>query len=89
MSTLTATRLESPNLLISWEGGTAPFQLQRTFDWSGWTNVGNPTLARSRTINTAEHPHAFFRLQEAIPLLDIDLSYESGTKLVWQVPDLE
>lgn len=74
---------------ISWSGGIPPFQLQKTFDFQNWENVGKPTLARSRIVLTTEHPHAFFRLQEGVMLLDIDLEYLEGTKLVWDVPELE
>lgn len=88
-SNLSVVRAGDSNITISWDSGVPPFQLHRTFDWMGWEPVGNPTLARSRTISTLEHPHAFFRIEEGIKLLDIDLDYADGTKLVWQVPELE
>lgn len=88
-SNLNIDRGPNNSATITWTDGYGPFQLQKTFDFSGWENVGNPTIARSREISTSEHPHAFFRLQEQIALLDIDLEYELGTKLIWLVPDLE
>ena len=77
------------NVVISWAGGTGPFQLQKTNALSNtpiWTNLGNPTLARSATIPIVE-TQAFFRIQGEVPLMT-ETQDASNVHLAWQAPDV-
>lgn len=85
-----ATGPEEIGFLISWAGGTPPFQLQESPSLTSpvWTNVGPVTMKHERQVPN-DKSQAFFRLMEAVPLLDADVSNPNETRLIWQVPELE
>ncbi len=60
------TRADS-TVSISWEGGTAPYQLLRTTSLAGgsWEEVGAPTLETQES-DTSSEPRMFYRVESAV-----------------------
>lgn len=78
------------NLILTWTGGAPPFQVQWGADLNPstpWVNVGNATIARTRTVPIVGR-EGYFRVQEQVPLLDADVSQPDVTRLFWSLPDL-
>lgn len=81
--------LNGGNVTLVWDGGVAPFQLQKCDelkDSPNWHLVGNPTMA-----TTSSQPivgtQGYFRVQEQVPLLAGSWrGYD--VLLTWTVPDL-
>lgn len=81
--------LDGNNVTLSWDGGQAPFQLQKCdalSDNPNWYLVGNPTLART-SAQPLVGEQGYFRVQEQVALLKGEVSgYD--ILLTWIAPDL-
>src|SRR5690606_24103515 len=55
---------DGSNLVITWEGGTPPFQVQRRSELTAgaWEDLGEPTEERTATV-AISGDHEFFRVQ--------------------------
>ena len=77
------------NFRLDWTGSEPPFKLQECASLTSpiaWSNVGNPTLARNKTVPN-DAASKFFRVQGEVPLLEVYAL--NPTVLRWSVPDLE
>ena len=63
---ITSITRSSGKVVIGWQGGTGPFQLQKRTNLvtGAWQNIGNPTTGNSLT-NSSTGTSAFFRIQAA------------------------
>jgi len=77
----------SGTVILQWSGGTGPYQVQRETLINGpWVNIGNPTIATSKSVPSPA-PTGFFRVQQQVPLLTMTQD-ESGQHFSWGSPDL-
>ncbi len=64
---ITSLTLEGGNIVVTWEGGTPPYQFQVTDDLSaGWANMGEPTNETSVAIPTTTADFGFLRVVPAV-----------------------
>lgn len=72
---------------LSWSGGSGPYQVQQqNAAGSSWSNIGNATMATTKTFASAARM-AFYRVQQQVALLSYTLD-ALGVHLSWKVPDL-
>jgi len=76
------------DFIVSWIGGYPPFQLQESpsLGAPSWANIGSVTM-RHQQIILNNKPMGFFRLMEAVPLLDATLT-ETTVTFNWSIPEL-
>jgi hypothetical protein len=73
---------------LDWIGGRAPYAVQIKIDDGPWTQVGNSTVATTKTF-PIQGDHALLRIMDNVSsLFTGSLLASGGSRLDWTVPDL-
>ena len=85
---ITSIAKAGPNVTVTWQNGTGPFQVQHRASLSGaWSNIGPRTTLRSVTVSDGLGFDTF-RVQGFVGGASATLNPDNTVHLTWTVPEV-
>lgn len=84
---VTGISVENGFVTLNWIGGTPPYSIQIKIDDGPWTQIGNSTIAMTKTF-PVQGSHALIRIMDNCSSLLTATLVDGHARLTWDAPDL-